>query len=76
MKDKAYTVKEIDDLRRACETRWLFGSTIAVQSPQLSRSYGESEKTKCVEEIVRTYMLAGIIAEDLYNEDRGLANKR
>ena len=30
-----------------------------------SRSYNEADKTKCVEEMLRTYMLAGIEPEDL-----------
>ncbi len=30
-----------------------------------SRSYNEAEKTQCVEEMLRTYMLAGIEPEDL-----------
>ncbi len=31
----------------------------------MSRSYKEEEKTRCVEELLRTYMLAGIEPKDL-----------
>ena len=35
----------------------------------LSRSYNEGEKTACVEELVRTHMLAGHTVEDLLATD-------
>ena len=34
-------------------------------SSTMSRSYDEAEKTKCVEELLRTYMLAGIELKEL-----------
>jgi hypothetical protein len=67
--DRAYTVKEIDDLRRACEMRWLFGTTKRSINWSTSRSYQVEEKIKCVEEFVRTYMLAGVVAADIYADD-------
>lgn len=66
MHDRAYTVPEIDALRRAVENKWLFGKYNSFQYKGMSRSYNEIEKTQCVEEIVRTFMLVGKIAEDLY----------
>jgi hypothetical protein len=66
--DRPYTVKEIDKLRSACEYRWLYG-TLAPKQMQFSRQYSETEKTICVEELVRTYMLAGIVGEEIRFED-------
>lgn len=72
MSERAYTVREIDELRSACESRWLFGTTASLGDGwHHSRSYRSEEKDKGVEELVRTYMLAGIVAEDIYAEDRG-----
>jgi hypothetical protein len=69
MTEKAYTVQEIDELRNACESRWLYGTTV-IPMRRLSRQYDEKEKTKCVEELVRTYMLAGIPGDDIRSADR------
>lgn len=68
---KCYSVKEIDELRVACERRWLYGTTrpSGGQGVSWSRSYEEEEMTSCVEELVRTYMIAGVTAEDIYKED-------
>lgn len=69
MREKSYTVKEIDALRAACELKWLFGTTKQPIS-SVSRSYNETQKTKCVEELVRTHMMAGHTAQDIYDADR------
>lgn len=67
----AYTVSQIDELRRACRTRYLWGTTKPkISNNALSRSFNESDMIKAVEEQVRTYMLAGIFAEDIYESDR------
>ena len=72
MSERAYTVREIDELRRACERRWLYGTTASLgDGVHVSRPYRTEDKDKGVEELVRTYMLAGIVAEDIYTEDRG-----
>lgn len=68
MAERSYTVKEIDDLRRACDRRWLWGSSVAAGGA--SRAYREEVRVKAVEEILRTHMLAGHIAEDILEEDR------
>ena len=62
--ERAYTVREVDALRSACESKWLFGSYRWRSGA--SRPYKQEEKTSCVEEMVRTHMLAGHTAEDLY----------
>lgn len=70
---RSYTVREIDDLRIACENKWLFGvydtrprNGFSVRS---SRPYRGSEKTRAVEEMVRTHMLAGHTAKDLWDSE-------
>jgi hypothetical protein len=69
MIERAYTVKEIDELRKVCEYRWLFGSSVPSAMVEYGRSYQIGEKEKAVEEIVRTHMLAGHVAQDLIDED-------
>ena len=61
--DRAYTVSEIDALRRVVENKWLYG----LYRPRTgtSRSYSSSEKELAVEQRVRTHMLAGHTADDL-----------
>lgn len=68
MNERSYTVKEIDELRQACEDRWLFG-TSAVKGNQQSRGYRPEEKAVAVEAIVRTHMIAGHVAQDLIDAD-------
>jgi hypothetical protein len=67
--ERSYTVKEIDALRNACERRWLFGTTRPSVNGGFSRGYNEEEKSKCVEELVRTYMFGGVVAADIYAAD-------
>jgi hypothetical protein len=64
--ERAYTVAEIDALRQAVETKWLFGTYSQGSGMRMSRQYMEQDKVKAVEEILRTHMLAGHTAEDLY----------
>lgn len=69
MSERAYTVSELDALRSAVEYKWLFGSYTPQRHESgitFGRSYKESEKAACVEELVRTHMMAGHTAEDLY----------
>ncbi len=70
--ERRYTVQEIDDLRQAVEMRYLWGTTNLGDGNfnSMSRSYKEEEKAKVVEEQVRTYMIAGKTAKDLYNADK------
>ena len=69
MTKRAYTVREVDALRMAVENKWLYGRYNPYQSG-FSRSYMEQDKSKAVEELVRTHMLAGHTAEDLYASER------
>ena len=72
MIDRAYTVKELDDLRAACRTRWLYGTTKPPRAGfGCSRQFGEGELERAVEELVRTHMMAGHLAKDIYDADRG-----
>jgi len=68
---KKYSVAEIDALRHVCENIYLWGTPNPSQDrTSMSRSYQEADKAVEVEEMCRTYMLAGITAEDLYGEKK------
>lgn len=80
--DRAYTVKEIDELRDAVELRYRWGTCVFDDAPELfpmrvsngnvlqERCFGWAEMIKIVEDRLRTYMLGGIVADDIYAEDR------
>jgi len=63
-----YNVGEIDELRRACEMRWIYGTTNLALAPA-GGSYDPAEKAPAVEAMVRTHMMAGHTAQDLYRQD-------
>jgi hypothetical protein len=69
--ERAYTVHELDALRAAVEHKWLFGT---YNSPGrgafAGRSFREDQKAASVEAIVRTHMLAGHTAADLYASEK------
>lgn len=69
MSERCYTVMEIDELREACEMRYEFGTTY-LPNGGVGRSYLESDLIVAVEEMVRTYMIAGITAVDIRNADK------
>jgi len=80
--DRAYTVKEIDELREAVELRYRWGTSVFDDAPELfplrvsngivlqERCFGWSEMVKIVEDRLRTYMVAGIVAADIFEADR------
>lgn len=70
MSERSYTVSELDELRQAIELKWLYGWYSGPPGAGSSRSYKEDEKTACVEQMVRTSMLAGHTADDLYASER------
>lgn len=71
MSERAYTVREVDELRRAIEHKWLFGTYsspvkwLGVGGIVVSPSYKERDKAVAVEQMVRTHMQAGHTASDL-----------
>lgn len=67
--ERAYTVKEIDALRAAAKERFMWGTTKCIQGSCFSRSFRPNEVAIGTEELVRTYMLAGITAQDIYDAD-------
>lgn len=69
MMERKYSVQELNELRRLCEHKWLFGTYMPTNSCGFSRSYQEIDKIKAVEEMVRTHMIAGHTAEDLRNSE-------
>lgn len=70
MADTRYSVKELDDLRSVVEHKWLFGAYSPTSRSGISRSYNDADKTKSVEEIVRTHMLAGHTAQELIESEQ------
>lgn len=76
MSERAYTVRELDDLRSVVEMRYLYGTSNLNQCSGMSRSYREEEKTKAVEEMVRTAMLAGHTAQDIRDADNPAKGER
>lgn len=61
---RAYTVQELDDLRRAVENKELWGTSQPHGPARMSRAYSPGELERIVEERVRTHMLAGHTADD------------
>jgi hypothetical protein len=78
MTDRAYTVKEIDALRACCDNKYLWGNYNGPlfyedekgrkRSP-ISIPCREPEKSVAVEEMVRTFMLAGKTADELIESE-------
>lgn len=62
------TKEELAETERFKKT----GGTMSVTfgAGTMSRSYTETEKAAVVEQMVRTDMAAGIVAEDIYAEDK------
>lgn len=69
MTERAYTAGELNALRQAVENMWLFGS-YGQNGNCMSRVYMSDEKAFAVEQLVRTHMLAGHTAADLYASER------
>lgn len=71
--ERAYTVSEIDYLRRVIANKWLFGGYGQLSHGGCSHSFRQEEMDVAVEQLVRTSMLAGHTAEDLLASERPLA---
>lgn len=80
--NRAYTVKEIDDLRLVVSRRELYGNSVAMDSEEhgieTERGFqnwiyvhatGRGSIEAASENKLRTYMLAGVTAEDIIKED-------
>lgn len=71
MTPRTYTVREVNELRRVVEHKWMHGThgtwpgNVVKTPPIVSRN----EQEIAVEERVRTHMLAGHTAEDLINSE-------
>lgn len=67
--ERAYTVAELDALRRAVDAKWMYDSYHGPKFDRAGfaqgRSWFGSERTQEVEHLVRTHLLAGHTAEDL-----------
>lgn len=69
MPERAYTVREIDALRSACRDKVLWGSYSGPDGDVVSQIFGRGEVESRAEEMVRTFMLAGLTARDLLASD-------
>lgn len=69
MTERAYTVAEIDRLREVLDMRYLYGTSNLKMINGCSRTCRPEEKAAIVEQQLRTYMLAGITAEDIEKAD-------
>lgn len=72
MTEYKYSVHDLDKLRQACGNKYIWGryNIMPTTGPSWGWSYTEIDKYKCVEEMVRTHMIAGHTAEDLYASER------
>lgn len=71
---RAYTAQELDALRSVLEYKWVWWTYNTVLPPsgktiRSSRSYQVEEKIRCVEELLRTSMIAGHTADDLLRSE-------
>ncbi len=92
--DRAYTLKEIDALRRIVEDHYLWGwyhgivvakyqdedcQSKKIEDPRgsrsNSRSYNEKDMVSIVEERVRTFMIAGLTAEQILEDEEAAYEK-
>ena len=67
---RAYTVAEVDALRRACRDRLIWGSysgppNMPAGGGYSSQTYKADEVNRQAEEMVRTHMMAGHVYADL-----------
>jgi len=67
--ERKYTVSEIRELRVVCEKIYIWGTPLP-SGGGMSWPYMEADKVVAVEEMIRTYMLAGITAKDIIAEDK------
>lgn len=69
-RERAYTVREIDDLRSVLKDRFIWGTSFRpYDGRRTGVSYSPDDLLKTVEEQIRTYMTAGITADDIRKED-------
>lgn len=72
MTDRKYTVSEIDALRECCRHKWIWGAyfytPVSKSGGRTSRPYQQQDLDRGVEEMVRTFMIAGITIEDIRAE--------
>ena len=72
-RQRQYSVAELDALRQVAEMRYLYGTTVWGEGT--SRCYMEQDKIRAVEELTRTYMLAGFTAQDIIDSDNAKRGK-
>lgn len=75
--DRLYTVKEIDELRKVCKNRLIYGSSVASKWSWVDNGKGIKilipqrwpYKRDELEDLVRTCMLEGVTADDIHCSD-------
>ena len=67
---RGYTLSEIDDLRELCRMKVIWGDFVPTNRNRTSASYREADVVVQAEEMLRTYMMAGITADDIRKEAR------
>ena len=72
-RQRRYSVAELDALRQVAEMRYLYGTTVWDEG--MSRCYMEQDRIRAVEELTRTYMLAGFAAQDIVDSDNAKRGK-
>ena len=65
---RSYTLSEIDELRQLCRMKAIWGNFFPYG--QASASYRETDVVVRTEEMLRTYMMAGITADDIHKQAR------
>jgi len=66
MSERKYTVKEIAALRRVCKNLWLYDAPWPVNGR--GEPYRQEDMDRASEDMVRTYMMAGLTADDIIKE--------
>lgn len=66
MTERSYTIKEIDEIRKRVEFKYLFGKyRLRGSCSSIGRTYTQQELDNHIEQRTRTIMMAGLTADDL-----------
>lgn len=72
---RKYDVVELNDLRAAVTTHWLYGTYFPRNGQNSRTCNSEAEMSKAIEARVQTHMLAGHTATDLYTSETNRRNQ-
>lgn len=74
MTERKYSVSEIDELRKACLERAKYGTTHYPTQDSCASWHGD-EPERRAEDQLRTYMLAGVTADEIREEGQRRGEK-